>query len=115
MHTYQLVIEIHFQVGEAKLNYTFEAPEDARETQLQQFNQQVIEQARKGIQEVLLSNSLQLNPQETGAPLFVIIRLDGESFFKFFFADAMTEAPLIWSDGDLNLEYYSMQERQKLS
>lgn len=114
MHTYQLAIEIHFQVGEAKLNYDFEGEKSFREEQPQEFNQMVISKAREAIQEVLLQNSLNLNPQKTGAPLFVVLRVDGDAFFKIFFS-AIMEAPLVWSDENLTLDYYAFNERQKLS
>ncbi|MGL5383115.1 MAG: hypothetical protein ACRC17_04645 [Culicoidibacterales bacterium] len=114
MHTYQLSIEIHFQIGEAKLNYEFEAAKNAREQDLQAFNQQIIGKGREAIQNVLLQNSLDLDPKKTGAPLFVVIRVDGESFFKIFFS-SIVEAPLVWSDENLNLDYYTFNEHQKLS
>ncbi|MGL4623971.1 MAG: hypothetical protein ACRCWD_03695 [Culicoidibacterales bacterium] len=114
MHTYQIAIEIHFQVGEAKLNYDFEGAKTFREAQPQEFNQTVIAKAREAIQEVLLQNSMNLDPTKTGAPLFVIIRVDGDAFFKIFFSSIM-EAPLVWSDENLTLDYYAFNERQKLS
>lgn len=114
MHTFQLGIEIHFQVGEAKLNYSFDGNKADRDNDPQAFNQRVIEKSRVSIQEVLLQNTLDLDPAKTGAPLFVVIRVDGESFFKIFFSSVL-EAPLVWSDENLNLEYYTSIERQKLS